>query len=827
MATRRVRDNPPGAPSDLRVDSATHDGVALSWSAPSHRGLTGYRILRGSAASALETIVADTGDLSRSYTDTTAADDATHHYAVLALSLDGDGRQSATVSATTPPRTPEAPVIEGAPAAPAGLTARLDGTGGVTLGWTRPGNSGDDAVTGYRILRGDDARSMRVIVEDTASAAVSYSDPSLAANQTQVYAVQARNAAGLSQLSNMVSITTLGPPTALGAFADPGSVSLIWTPPDSAGITGYQVLRGSTAQNLQPLGESAGSAETFHADLDVSPETTYHYAVRARSVHGAGPLSGTFSVTTPPRLSVLRFEEPDPDEEPLIAQQQQADPCANPRIESMSGRAYNWNHGGNSATEGSVHWEWTAPANDAPTGGTSGCRHNFRLSYSDDYGVTFTEAAVLRELVWNMEFATYEIGGTTHNRNRWTHHFAVPNMSIISALRIEVDCDSNGENCAHTMDSTDAGATFEPNYHSSQAGMTSGADTKAVLVPSNYASSFDNASAVRWLWYTEGTEGTEDPHVYRIQMTAGKTYIFDETYRKWAMMSGGWRDGEHFYLPDEIRLSLYTKNSAGELVEVSDFQDQPKDGWQAIYDDGDYQGIPSQFSVTSFAEYLTIVDLMLPLFGGANNFPLGSRHRNACIVSGVAGCGIGLDIQRDDGRQLRFASYAPTQSGIYYLKVTRIRDDQPKFVGGFWELPINVNEDLLGVYANAIRDQQGLRSAFPYYEISVEVRGPTLSLIAITGDSAFETYTLDDDSNFGFLPGRFDYRVGVYAHNATVTVAATAVHSDATVTITPADADTATAGHQINPVAGAVTDVTFTVSRGDDSEDYTIELSRP
>ena len=320
VATRRVRDNPPGAPTDLSVDSATHDGVALTWSAPSHTGLTGYRILRGPDAGALETIVDDTGDLSLSYTDTTAADDATHHYAVMALSLDGDGRQSATVSATTPPRTPEAPLIEGAPAAPAGLTARLDGTGGVTLGWTDPD---DDAITGYRILRGDDALSMRVIVEDTGSAAVSYTDTGLAANLTRVYAVQARNATGLSQLSNTVSITTLAAPTALDASASSAHVSLSWTAPGSAGITGYQVLRGATAQNLQPLGKSTGSAKTFHTDFDVSPLRTYHYAVRALSAHGAGPLSETHSVTTQPRISVLRFVSPDSDE-PLVARQQQA-----------------------------------------------------------------------------------------------------------------------------------------------------------------------------------------------------------------------------------------------------------------------------------------------------------------------------------------------------------------------------------------------------------------------------------------------------------------------------------------------------------------------
>ena len=112
VVTQRVGNHPPGAPTALSVDSATHDGVALSWSAPDHNGLTGYRILRGVEADAMETIVDDTGDLALTYTDTTAADDATHHYAVVALSLDGDSPQSATVSATTPPQpepTPEPP----------------------------------------------------------------------------------------------------------------------------------------------------------------------------------------------------------------------------------------------------------------------------------------------------------------------------------------------------------------------------------------------------------------------------------------------------------------------------------------------------------------------------------------------------------------------------------------------------------------------------------------------------------------------------------------------------------------------------------------------
>ena len=252
VVVRRVRDNPPVAPTGLSVDSITYDGVTLSWSAPAHSALTGYRILKGATADALETLVQDTGDLELTYTDTTTEGehDTTYHYAVLALSLDGDGAQAAAVSATTLPRptTPDTPVVEGAPAALTTLAARLDGLGGVRLSWQDPDEVG---ITGYRILRGDDALSMRVIKEDTGSASDVYVDASSRVNRTYVYAVQVRNAAGLSQLSNTVSVATLGAPTNLLLVASSDSeVTLSWTAPSTTGVTGYHILRGPSADAL-------------------------------------------------------------------------------------------------------------------------------------------------------------------------------------------------------------------------------------------------------------------------------------------------------------------------------------------------------------------------------------------------------------------------------------------------------------------------------------------------------------------------------------------------------------------------------------------------
>ena len=308
--TKRVRNHPPAAPTGLSVDSATHDGVVLSWTAPEHTALTGYRIQRGSDADSLETIVEDTGNLATGYTDATAADDATLHYAITALSLDGDGARSGTVSATTPPRTPVTPVIVGAPAAPSTLTAQLDGSGGVTLSWTDPD---DDAVIGYRILRGDNALSMRIIVEDTGSATIGYTDATAAVNSTHVYAVQAHNSLGLGQLSNTVSVTTLGAPTNLLLAASSDSkVTLSWTGPDSTAVTGYRILRGPSADALAELVADTGETATEHQDETAAADTTYHYAVSALGPDGEGPSSAAASVTVPAAAQNNEPRDPPP-----------------------------------------------------------------------------------------------------------------------------------------------------------------------------------------------------------------------------------------------------------------------------------------------------------------------------------------------------------------------------------------------------------------------------------------------------------------------------------------------------------------------------------
>ena len=65
----------------------------------------------------------------------------------------------------------------------------------------------NNSITGYQVLRGPDADSLTVIEDDTGSTSTSYTDETPPAGQTHTYGVKARNASGLSPLSDTVEAT--------------------------------------------------------------------------------------------------------------------------------------------------------------------------------------------------------------------------------------------------------------------------------------------------------------------------------------------------------------------------------------------------------------------------------------------------------------------------------------------------------------------------------------------------------------------------------------------------------------------------------------------
>ena len=107
----------------------------------------------------------------------------------------GPWAEASALVMSQPPDVPDPPNLAATAVTPAGH---------VLVVWLNPS---DDSITGYQVLRGPDAGSLAVIEEDTGSSGTSYTDTEPPAGQTHTYAVKARNAAGLSPLSNTVTAT--------------------------------------------------------------------------------------------------------------------------------------------------------------------------------------------------------------------------------------------------------------------------------------------------------------------------------------------------------------------------------------------------------------------------------------------------------------------------------------------------------------------------------------------------------------------------------------------------------------------------------------------
>ena len=148
---------PPAAPTRLTTQGVTHNSITLSWTDPEDTSITGYRVLRGNEASNLTAIAEDTGSNSVEYTDSTVAAETAYHYAVLALSQNVEGEQSATVGVTTqaapePKKGEDKPptdrVTRAAPGPPLNLTA-VSGASQLTFSWDPPTSDGGSAIVRY------------------------------------------------------------------------------------------------------------------------------------------------------------------------------------------------------------------------------------------------------------------------------------------------------------------------------------------------------------------------------------------------------------------------------------------------------------------------------------------------------------------------------------------------------------------------------------------------------------------------------------------------------------------------------------------------------
>ncbi|GAA2354799.1 hypothetical protein Cme02nite_48100 [Catellatospora methionotrophica] len=186
-----------------------------------------------------------------------------------------------------------------APSVPGGLTVTGTTSSTVSLSWTA--STDNVAVTGYDVYRGTAKVNANPVVGTT------YTDAGLTASTAYTYTVRARDAAGnVSAASASATGTTTGgggdtqAPSVPGGLTVTGttqtSVSLSWTAStDDVGVTGYDVYRGSTKVNANPV------TATAYTDAGLTPATAYSYSVRARDAAGnVSAASSSVSATTQP-----------------------------------------------------------------------------------------------------------------------------------------------------------------------------------------------------------------------------------------------------------------------------------------------------------------------------------------------------------------------------------------------------------------------------------------------------------------------------------------------------------------------------------------------
>jgi hypothetical protein len=166
------------------------------------------------------------------------------------------------------------------PQAPMNLTTGAT-VGQATLSWTA---SVSTTVTGYNVYRSTTSGGGNTGYTKIASLGkvTNYTDATVSPGTTYYYVVTAVDPNALESVNSIqASVTPPSPATSLTAnTATAGQVTLSWTASATAGVTGYNVYRGTTQGG--PYTQIASQvATTSYPDSSVTSGNLYYYVVTA------------------------------------------------------------------------------------------------------------------------------------------------------------------------------------------------------------------------------------------------------------------------------------------------------------------------------------------------------------------------------------------------------------------------------------------------------------------------------------------------------------------------------------------------------------------
>jgi hypothetical protein len=281
---------PLSAPSELSVSSASYTTVTLAWTDNS-TGESGFRIERKTGVEGTYAQIAAVGANVTSYANTGLKQGTEYYYRVRAYYGSYYSDYSNEVNVTTSTSLPP----------PSGLVAVPLSSTQINLAWTD--NSSDE--TYFYIERKTGENGTYSVIANVGANVTTYTNSGLVQNTEYYYRVRTYGPSGYSPYSNEVSATTLTLNAPSNLTATPLSSWLIVTWKDnSMDETSFYIEYKVEATDSYTALANVSANTTTYIHTNLTPDTTYHYRVRAYNSGGYSTYSNEASAMAPAAIPV-------------------------------------------------------------------------------------------------------------------------------------------------------------------------------------------------------------------------------------------------------------------------------------------------------------------------------------------------------------------------------------------------------------------------------------------------------------------------------------------------------------------------------------------
>ena len=320
---------PAAAPARPAGFSATPgDGlVSLQWTGANDATITGWQYtVKTTGGYGPWTGIPGSGPTTTAHTVAGLDNGTAYTFKLRAINASGNGAESDEATAT--------PVA--VPAKPAGFTATA-GAGQVVLSWNDPN---DATIAGWEYNQrraGGEFKADWTYILGSTDRTTSYTVTGLDNGTAYSFKLRAHNASGSgaeSDEATAIPVAAPAKPTGFSATPGDGLVSLQWTDPDDATITGWQYAVQTTGGYGPWTGiPGSGAATTSHTVADLENGTAHTFKLRAINTSGSGAESDeatTIPVAVPakpagfsatPGDGLVSLQWTDPDDATITAWQ--------------------------------------------------------------------------------------------------------------------------------------------------------------------------------------------------------------------------------------------------------------------------------------------------------------------------------------------------------------------------------------------------------------------------------------------------------------------------------------------------------------------------